>query len=78
LTALRQDGLGGMRTGRPPRCCAFAFGCFEPLERFSEVATSSSGGSSSSLPSESTHTVSYSCRRSFYMRRRCFLVGMDG
>jgi len=50
-----------------------------PFSRFSRVAaTSSSGGSSSSFPSASTQTVSYSWRRSFFARRRCFLVGMEG
>ena len=82
FTARRQEGGGGTRTWRPPRCwVVFAFGLVPSrfgLSFLSGAAAASSGGSSSSFPSESTQTVSYSCRRSFSARRRCFLVGMEG
>jgi len=50
-------------------------GAFEPFRR-SFGAISSSGTSSSSLPSPSTYTNSYSCRFDFASRRFCFLDGI--
>ena len=76
------EGGCGTRPVRPPFCCVLPF-CWaagdEPLRRSSRFfgsAVASSGGVSSSWPSESTYTNSYSCRFSFASRRRCFLVGI--
>src|SRR5512146_2289057 len=74
LTTRFHEGGETSRTGRffPP----FWAGFFESRFPLRSSPRGFSPSTSPSRPSSSTYTISYSCRISFWRRRRCFRVGI--